>query len=579
MNLRKIIPTAIGALALCVLLPMAPQPGEAAEVTSIETPKAGDTTLRVTFTDGQPTDKYEIYVNGVAVNSGALGSDVTNPDSMYFNLSYIPEGGTGTPVKAGDKIEFRLQKGSEMVSHEVTVAGEQTPNRPTSMKLESSTVARGDTVFATLIFDDAYVPDPDDRVLVQPYDEDGKALEGYIVDLPDVYDGSVKVQLKDSDKADYYTIAFVPGEGGSSSLSVRVDLTEGSTDPDTPSEPSDDQQDLINNAVAMTFTYPSNTVSLGESVSPTIQLVDKNGKATTYTGPAIFSYSGDAVAEGTFDKNGRFTVGSEQSYIGTTIQVTAMVGSFSQTVKLTVQAGDKSLILTPDSGSMGNARAVTFQLADGSGNRLRLLWEPTMALVIQPSDPTNTAKMSGTVTNLSALTTNGSGTMLISSDGIAEADLYIIFQDDTGRFYQTALTHFSFTENTGEGDLSMQLYIGSSSYTVNSISYITDTQPVVRSGRTYIPYRLLAEALGGAVNYDNTTQTITTVYGGTSIIMNIGSTSYTVNGTPQTMDAAPYINSDNRTMVPLRFLGEALGCKVTPQYAADGTTSGVLVER
>lgn len=580
MNLRKIIPTAIGALALCVLLPMAPQPGEAAEVTSIETPKAGDTTLRVTFTDGQPTDKYEIYVNGVSVNSGALGSDVTNPDSMYFNLSYIPEGGTGTPVKAGDKIEFRLQKGSEMVSHEVTVAGEQTPNRPTSMKLESSTVARGDAVFATLIFDDAYVPDPDDRVLVQPYDEDDNALEGYIVDLPDVYDGSVKVQLKDSDKADYYTIAFVPGEGGSSSLSVRVDLTEGSTDPDTPSEPSDDQQDLINNAVAMTFTYPSNTVSLGESVSPTIQLVDKNGKATTYTGPAIFSYSGSAVAEGTFDKHGRFTVGSEQSYIGTTIQVTAMVGSFSQTVKLTVQAGDKSLILTPDSGSMGNARAVTFQLADGSGNRLRLLWKPTMArVVIQPSDPTNTAKMSGTVTNLSALTTNGSGTMLISSDGIAEADLYIIFQDDTGRFYQTALTHFSFTENTGEGDLSMQLYIGSSSYTVNGISYITDTQPVVRSGRTYIPYRLLAEALGGAVNYDNTTQTITTVYGGTSIIMNIGSTNYTVNGTPQTMDAAPYINSDNRTMVPLRFLGEALGCKVTPQYAADGTTSGVLVER
>ena len=61
--------------------------------------------------------------------------------------------------------------------------------------------------------------------------------------------------------------------------------------------------------------------------------------------------------------------------------------------------------------------------------------------------------------------------------------------------------------------------------------------------------------------------------------MTIGSTSYTVNGTPQTMDAEPYINSDNRTMVPLRFLAEALGCDVTPQYAADGTTSGVLVER
>lgn len=580
MNLRKIIPTAIGALALCVLLPMAPQASEAAEVTSIETPKAGDTVIRVTFTDGQPTDAYEIYVNGTQVNHGTLGSDITNPDSMHFNLSYIPEGGTGTPVKAGDKIEFRLQKGSEMVSYDVTVAGEQTPNPPTSMTLESSTVARGDAVFATLIFDDAYVPDPDDRVLVQPYDEDGGALQGYIVDLPDVYDGSVKVQLKDSDEADYYTIAFVPGGGGSSSLSVRVTLTEGSSEPETPSEPTDDQQELINNAVAMTFSYPSNTVSLGESVSPTIQLIDKNGKATTYTGPAIFSYSGSAVAEGTFDKTGRFTVASDQSYIGTTIQVTAMVGQLSQTVQLTVQAGDKSLILTPDSGSMGNARAVTFQLADGAGNRLRLLWEPTMArVVIQPSDPTSTAKMSASVTGLGALTTNGSGTMLISSDAIAEADIYIIFQDNTGRFYQTALTHFSFTENTGEDDLSLQLYIGSSTYTINGISHTTDTQPVVKNGRTYIPYRLLAEALGGAVDFDETTQTITTVYGGTSIVMNIGSKTYTVNGTQKTMDAEPYINSDYRTMVPLRFLGEALGCDVTPQYAADGTTSGVLVER
>ena len=580
MNLRKLIPTALGALALCALLPLAPQVSQAAEVTSIDTPKVGDTTLRVTFTDGQPSDQYMIYVNDHLVNSGSLGSGVTNPDSMYFNLSYIPEGGTGTPVKAGDRIEFLLQKDSEMVTHEVTVAGTQTPNRPTSMRAQSSTVAQGDAVFATLVFDDAYVPDPDDRILVQPYDADDVALEGYIVDLPDVYDAPVKIQLNDSDEADHYILSFVPGDGGSANLSVRIDVTEGSDEPGTPTDPSDDQQDLIDNAVSMTFTYPSNSVSLGESVSPTIQLTDAAGNTSVYTGPAIFSYSGDAVAEGTFDTNGRFTVGSEQSYIGSKIQVTAMVGSFSATVELTVQAGDKSLILTPDSGSMGNARAVTFQLADGSGNRLRLLWEPTVArVVIQPSDPDSTAKMAGTVTNLSSLTTNGSGTMLISSDAVAEADLYIIFQDNNGRFYQTALTHFDFTENTGEGDLSLQLYIGSNNYTVNGISYIADTQPVVRNGRAYIPYRLLAEALGGAVDFDNTTQTITTVYGGTSIHMTIGSTSYTVNGTPQTMDAEPYINSDNRTMVPLRFLAEALGCDVTPQYAADGTTSGVLVER
>ena len=258
-----------------------------------------------------------------------------------------------------------------------------------------------------------------------------------------------------------------------------------------------------------------------------------------------------------------------------------MVGSFSRTVELTVQAGDKSLILTPDSGSSGNARAVTFQLADGSGNRLRLVWEPTVAeVVIKPTDSQSTAKMAGTVTNLSSLTTNGSGTMLISSDAVADAQLYIIFRDNSGRFYQTALTNFSFTEGTGENEMSLQLNINSNSYSVNGITYTADTQPVVQDNRTFVPYRLLAEALGGSVTYDNSTQTITTVDGGTSIIMTIGSTNYTVNGTPATMDVAPFINSDNRTMVPLRFLAEALGCKVTPQYAANGTTTiGVLVER
>lgn len=580
MNLRKILPMALGALAICVLLPLAPSVGHAAEVTSIDPPKAGDTKLWVTFTNGKDGDKYEIYVNGTKVNSGSLSGEISNPNRMYFNLEYVPEGGTAKGVAAGDKIELRMQNGSEMISREVTVASDADPHPPTEMKVESDKVAQGDAVFATLVFDKDYVPHADDKVIVMRYDKDDKDLGMYTVDLPDVYDGSVKVQLKDSAETAYYTLTFLSGGETVNLPSVRVDVTEGG-DSGTTDEPDKDQQEILDKAVSMTFSYPSSTVSLGESVTPTIQLLDAAGNTYDYTGSVIFSYSGDAVAEGTFDANGRFTVGSDQSYIGTKIQVTAMVGSFSRTVELTVQAGDKSLILTPDSGSSGNARAVTFQLADGSGNRLRLVWEPTVAeVVIKPTDSQSTAKMAGTVTNLSSLTTNGSGTMLISSDAVADAQLYIIFRDNSGRFYQTALTNFSFTEGTGENEMSLQLNINSNSYSVNGITYTADTQPVVQDNRTFVPYRLLAETLGGSVTYDNSTQTITTVDGGTSIIMTIGSTNYTVNGTPATMDVAPFINSDNRTMVPLRFLAEALGCKVTPQYAANGTTTiGVLVER
>ena len=580
MNLRKILPMALGALAICVLLPLAPSAGHAAEVTSIDPPKAGDTKLWVTFTNGKVGDEYEIYVNGTKVNAGTLSGEITNPDRMYFNLTYISGDGTEKGVAAGDKIELRMQNGDEMVSREVTVASDADPHPPTEMTVESNKVAQGDAVFATLAFDKDYVPNADDKVIVMRYDKDGKDLGMYTVDLPDVYDGSVKVQLKDSAETAYYTLTFLSGGETVNLPSVRVDVTEGG-DSGTTDEPDKDQQEILDKAVSMTFSYPSSTVSLGESVTPTIQLTDAAGNTYDYTGSVIFSYSGDAVAEGTFDANGRFTVGSDQSYIGTKIQVTAMVGSFSRTVELTVQAGDKSLILTPDSGSSGNARAVTFQLADGSGNRLRLVWEPTVAeVVIKPTDSQSTAKMAGTVTNLSSLTTNGSGTMLISSDAVADAQLYIIFRDNSGRFYQTALTNFSFTEGTGENEMSLQLNINSNSYSVNGITYTADTQPVVQDNRTFVPYRLLAEALGGSVTYDNSTQTITTVDGGTSIIMTIGSTNYTVNGTPATMDVAPFINSDNRTMVPLRFLAEALGCKVTPQYAANGTTTiGVLVER
>lgn len=92
-------------------------------------------------------------------------------------------------MKAGDKIEFRLQKGCPdglPRGHRGRRANAEPPNQHEA-RIEHR--ARGDAASVTLIFDDAYVPDPDDRVLVQPYDEDGNALEGYIIDLPDVYDG------------------------------------------------------------------------------------------------------------------------------------------------------------------------------------------------------------------------------------------------------------------------------------------------------------------------------------------------------------------------------------------------------
>jgi len=42
----------------------------------------------------------------------------------------------------------------------------------------------------------------------------------------------------------------------------------------------------------------------------------------------------------------------------------------------------------------------------------------------------------------------------------------------------------------------------------------------------------------------------------------IGSLNATVNGNPVDLDAAPYVNAGGLTMVPLRFIAEALDARV-----------------
>jgi hypothetical protein len=52
---------------------------------------------------------------------------------------------------------------------------------------------------------------------------------------------------------------------------------------------------------------------------------------------------------------------------------------------------------------------------------------------------------------------------------------------------------------------------------------------------------------------------------GVSIVFTIGQTSYTVNNEKRTSEAPPYISSDGRTMVPIRFIAEALGANASWQ--------------
>ena len=89
---------------------------------------------------------------------------------------------------------------------------------------------------------------------------------------------------------------------------------------------------------------------------------------------------------------------------------------------------------------------------------------------------------------------------------------------------------------------------------------ISLSQPATeRGGRVFVPLRNIFESLGAGVAYDN--GTINATLGDKTVQVKIGSNQAIVNGQQTYLDAAPYIVGGS-TMVPLRFVSEALGAEV-----------------
>jgi hypothetical protein len=111
---------------------------------------------------------------------------------------------------------------------------------------------------------------------------------------------------------------------------------------------------------------------------------------------------------------------------------------------------------------------------------------------------------------------------------------------------------------------------------VNGSPLQLDVAPQIAGGRTLAPLRAIFEALGATVQWNSADQSITATKGNTTIKLQIGSTTALNNGAQVTLDAAPTI-VNGRTLVPVRFVGEALGAQVSwdaVNYQVNIITSG-----
>jgi len=113
----------------------------------------------------------------------------------------------------------------------------------------------------------------------------------------------------------------------------------------------------------------------------------------------------------------------------------------------------------------------------------------------------------------------------------------------------------------------LRLTIGSTvMQVVGGANVQLDAAPQILRGRTFLPIRAVVEALGGSVGWEAATQTVSiSLYNG-HVALRIGSSTAQVDGVSTPIDAAdpkvvPVIVG-GRTLLPVRFVAESLGCLV-----------------
>lgn len=95
--------------------------------------------------------------------------------------------------------------------------------------------------------------------------------------------------------------------------------------------------------------------------------------------------------------------------------------------------------------------------------------------------------------------------------------------------------------------------------TVNSV--VLDAGPICPKDKTYIPLRGVLEAIGATVSYNEASKGVTVKMGDKKVTMTVGSQFVNVGWTSIKLDE-PIFTVNGRTMIPLRFVAENLGCEV-----------------
>jgi hypothetical protein len=223
---------------------------------------------------------------------------------------------------------------------------------------------------------------------------------------------------------------------------------------------------------------------------------------------------------------------------------------------------------------------VIVKVVDKAGNEttatLNIIRDTTVPqiLIVSPANNSTvnkeTISVSGSVIdeNIDTVTVNGKTVSLDSNNKFFDTiqlqegknTITIIAIDKAGNRNSQIVTVYYKTQKV------IILKIGQTSFTVDGVPNTLDSPPVIKNSRTLLPIRPVVEVLGGTVGWDGTEKKVTVSLGSTTIELWIGKNTARVNGIDTPIDSSnskvvPEI-INGRTMLPLRFVTENLGCQL-----------------
>lgn len=116
------------------------------------------------------------------------------------------------------------------------------------------------------------------------------------------------------------------------------------------------------------------------------------------------------------------------------------------------------------------------------------------------------------------------------------------------------------------GQVDLDFFIGKSSYSINGGASAMDVSPVIKESRTLLPIRFITQPIGADIQWIDAEKKVIINQGSTIIELWIGKNKAEINGRsipidPDNSSVMPLI-INGRTMMPLRFIAENLGCEV-----------------